>query len=211
MSRFLRLAALATLTAAALPAAHAQSFGFDCITNNSAGNCSAGESQLGMTFSNAGGGFVDFRFTNTGPAALSITDIYWDWTGSSPSLSTWFASITDSGAGVDFSFGASPSNLSGGNTVGFDANLGADTNSPTQPNGVNPGEWVNFRFWGSFSALSAALTSGALDVGIHVQGFANGGSESFVVTTPVPEPSTYALMLAGLGAIGWVARRRKQA
>ena len=29
------------------------------------------------------------------------------------------------------------------------------------------------------------------------------------ITAAIPEPSTYALMLAGLGAAGWVARRRK--
>ena len=34
-----------------------------------------------------------------------------------------------------------------------------------------------------------------------------GGSVNF--TSPVPEPETYALFLAGLGAIGWVARRRR--
>jgi hypothetical protein len=40
-----------------------------------------------------------------------------------------------------------------------------------------------------------------------------GGPESFLIynlaTNPIPEPETYALMLAGLGAIGFVARRRK--
>lgn len=35
------------------------------------------------------------------------------------------------------------------------------------------------------------------------------GSNAAVVTyAPVPEPSTYALLLAGLGAVGFVARRR---
>ena len=28
--------------------------------------------------------------------------------------------------------------------------------------------------------------------------------------TPVPEPETYAMLLAGVGVIGWVARRRRQ-
>jgi hypothetical protein len=30
-----------------------------------------------------------------------------------------------------------------------------------------------------------------------------------VVTTPVPEPETYALLLAGPGVIGFMAKRRK--
>jgi hypothetical protein len=32
-----------------------------------------------------------------------------------------------------------------------------------------------------------------------------------MVTAPVPEPETYALMMAGLGLVGFMARRRKQA
>jgi hypothetical protein len=31
-----------------------------------------------------------------------------------------------------------------------------------------------------------------------------------VVTSPVPEPETYAMMLAGLGLMGFIARRRKE-
>jgi hypothetical protein len=29
-----------------------------------------------------------------------------------------------------------------------------------------------------------------------------------MVTTPVPEPETYSMMLAGLGLLGFAARRR---
>lgn len=40
---------------------------------------------------------------------------------------------------------------------------------------------------------------------------ATGGIGATSVMAPVPEPETYALMLAGLGALGFVAKRRKAA
>ncbi|MCM8612679.1 PEP-CTERM sorting domain-containing protein [Accumulibacter sp.] len=35
--------------------------------------------------------------------------------------------------------------------------------------------------------------------------------QDFLVTTPVPEPESYAMMLAGLGLVGAIARRRRSA
>jgi len=35
-------------------------------------------------------------------------------------------------------------------------------------------------------------------------------SANYSITTPVPEPETYALLLAGLGAVGFVASRRRK-
>ena len=47
---------------------------------------------------------------------------------------------------------------------------------------------------------------------LHVQSIGSNGSSGWYIptVTPIPEPETYALMLAGLGLLGFHARRRKQ-
>lgn len=55
--------------------------------------------------------------------------------------------------------------------------------------------------------LTGAATFTGSSVGVRVL-HSNANQDFLVVTTPVPEPSTYALMLAGLAGMGFVARRR---
>lgn len=213
----LRSAAVSATFALGLAgAAQAQNYSFSCVSGNSATNCATGTNQLSMTLTQ-GAGFVDFRFSNTGPRASSITDIYWDWADGEALFDGSVGTISSS-SGVSFNWGANPDNLPSGRslTPRFSADLGADSNSPTQPNGVNPGEWVSFRFLTGVTSTATDLLNGDLRIGLHVQGFSNGGSESFVngrstpIASPAPEPETYAMMLAGLAIVGGIARRKKQ-
>lgn len=66
---------------------------------------------------------------------------------------------------------------------------------------------LNFVRFNSPTALTSTRTPFATSVGASTWSL-NGNN--LVFTAPVPEPSTYALMLAGLGAVGFMARRRRQ-
>jgi len=60
------------------------------------------------------------------------------------------------------------------------------------------------------SVLNLGLAPGSYH--LHFTGMVNGAGGQYsaaINAVPIPEPETYAMMLAGLGALGFLARRRK--
>jgi hypothetical protein len=63
------------------------------------------------------------------------------------------------------------------------------------------------------SATGAVTLDGAVNsvsTGCLGIGAGSGGFDQAGVTSPIPEPETYAMLLAGLGLMGFVARRRQR-
>jgi len=235
MSKWLIASALgAAISSLAVSPASADtySFGTNLSANNLANSGTGGQFKVDVTA--VGTTQVQFFFYNVGPAASSICDIYFDDTSNDSNLVTIETRVLANidhivnGAGVSFTAGsASPPDLPAGNdaTPDFEVTAGllADSNSPdVQANGINPNENLavifNLSSGMTFSDLikqlnngvsASGYTSPALRMGIHVQAFANGGSESFIngTGTPsgVPLPST---AWAGIALLGFLAMGR---
>jgi len=86
--------------------------------------------------------------------------------------------------------------LGGGN---FEYQLNSNNVGGSEPHGT-------LQFKGAFDTVTWRSASNEF-----WNGFTVGvqGTAIEVPTNPIPEPETYALMLAGLGALGYVARRRR--
>ena len=210
---FVCLVAVAAISLSAKEAA-ASEFTFDCITNNKSADCSVLESQLSVKIE-SDGSTVDFTFTNVGGGASSITDVYFQ--DLPPLLDETTVAFSGTGT-VSFDDKCKPGDLPGGS--GFTTTYCADSNAPTQQNGVNPYESLTL----SYSLLKdpatlqtytlqdvlAAIGTGDFNIGIHVQGFSGGGSESAVLKS-VPEPASLLLMSGGAVAAAFARRRRKAA
>lgn len=186
------------------------SLNFLCITNNNAQNCAVGESQLTVDVSDYGNNQVLFSVNNTGSSLSVVKGIYFD-DGTLLDIAHLIDQEDDLGFfGVDFSTGNPFSiELPGSTAIDpeFITTAGFLTSAevPIYENGINAGEWLgivfDLQYMKDFSSVIDDLATGELRIGLHVLGFDEGGSESFVNATVVPLPSAFLLMLSSLGAL----------
>ena len=210
--------------AAALPASAALTVSFNRITANNSGNADIGN-HLFLNISNAGADQFLFTFRNTASffPKSSISEIYFD----SDKVLSGLNQIYDQ-TGVKFSSGAKPADLPGGQSISpiFVATsvLSISANNPSPSNGINPGESLSVLYnlaGPNYDSLVTALINRELRIGLHVQGLANGSSESFInnLPPPLPDPpaasspptipAPAALILASIGA-GFVSFLRRR-
>jgi hypothetical protein len=238
---------VAAVAAFAGPASAAiKTYTFENITNNSQTDAAIGEAQMQVdvfdqlsdplagTSHALGDGQIGFRFRNEGPLSSSLTAVFFEDGG----ILSMHVPLIGS-AGVEFSQDKKTTTLPGGNdpawnfvpSSGFENVATADADTPTYHNGVNPNEWLIVKFNlepdKDYDDVITALatrpaapgTGTTLRIGIKVQGYASGGSESFInepgqlpPSGVVPEPATLAMwsglgLLAGCGAMRRGRRR----
>ena len=189
-----------------LSTADAVIFPFEIFTNNGEfNNDPAAVFKIDVTEDN---GQVNFVFYNDSTIDCSISRIYFDG-GDNLSLDEII-----NGPGTNFGpVYPGPGNLPAGKTLNppfiadREFNIGAV--QPPPKNGLNgdSGEWVQIKFDlinGTFSDVINDLNTGELRVGIHVQAFPDGSSESAINYTPEPA----SICLFALGSL-FLLRKRK--
>jgi hypothetical protein len=152
---------------------------------------------LGTTTSPTTGTFTSLDYTLYGYNGSAV----FGFSGNTPTESATLEVALASGSLI---YGSTSSTGSGPTfTPSANANLTFDTSGAPVGFFANPKPFYNLAI--------TAFTNTSSEVETFIGGFRirqGGGSINFA-TSPIPEPDTYALMLGGLAAAGFVARRRR--
>lgn len=109
--------------------------------------------------------------------------------------------IASNVGGVTSVSSTSGTGLSGLTDIDFGTKFGQGAS-----NRLSQSDWVQW----SVSGLTAG--SNLTNMYLHVQGIGTQGysAKYTPIVSPIPEPETYAMLLVGLGLIGFSARRKRQ-
>ncbi|MEP6489399.1 PEP-CTERM sorting domain-containing protein [Microcoleus vaginatus] len=191
-------------------------------------------SAIGFSFSNIAGGDTygdayqsNFRFDVIDQGTSVLFNIFNDGNKNSADmfiskvlfddnnfLSNVVATNVNNKGDVSFTGGASTDQLPQGGT-GFTTDYAFTRNTPGNKLAVQGGEMLGLSFTGKYDNVVSALNSGALKVGLHVQGIGSKAeySDSYISsistsnTEATPEPLT---MLAAGAAVGFGTMFKKQ-
>lgn len=177
-----------------------------------------------VTVKYADGGTATAIWADTGASSGAAIGTDWSLSLTGDSFSgTWTLSALDRAGIVGFTFDGQPGDTlfdikddgeySPGSALGRafsngDSIIGGLTAHATYSNQLA----IAGTFYGDLYVVMDVTLSGGQLVGGQTFTF-NADTDNAAVkgsiTPSIPEPETYALMLAGLAAVGWVARRRK--
>jgi hypothetical protein len=158
-------------------------------------------------FDTASGGTLSSMFGSTAFIGRAIFNTV---TGADPVSIT---NIVTNGSVGNVFLSSSSANVGG---VGFDFSdcFGGGSNCSTGGSGnrLQSGETVSWTL--NFAEAQTPLL-GSPSIALHVQSWGPGSNNSGwytpSVTTPIPEPETYAMLLAGLALLGFARKRRERA
>ncbi len=148
-----------------------------------------------------------FKFTNINPINSPDVSGYFLETGSNNFAGLTFSFANNNVSDFSFNFGGNNVNwtLEGFDESGTLLDSLAISSSPYGNNsdffGISS-ETANISY---ARLLSEEKIFGILDDAVYIDNI------TYTEVTPVPEPSTYALMLGGLGIVGFMACRRRKA